>query len=71
MSSSKNLDQDADVSVEHAEILSSHAPPAYEIPKVTWWKAHGLRKLYAMMPLLFLGKWSFAKHDEYELILCP
>ncbi|KAE8165485.1 general substrate transporter [Aspergillus tamarii] len=55
MSSSKNLDQDADVSVEHAEILSSHAPPAYEIPKVTWWKAHGLRKLYAMLPLLFLG----------------
>ncbi|RMZ38925.1 MFS sugar transporter [Aspergillus flavus] len=55
MGSVKNLDQEADVSIEHAEIASSHAPPAYEIPRVTWWKLHGLRKLYAMMPLLFLG----------------
>ena len=26
-----------------------------EIPSVTWWKDHGLRKLYIMMPVLFLG----------------
>ncbi len=26
-----------------------------EVPKVTWWKHKGLRKLYAMMPILFLG----------------
>lgn len=71
MGSVKNLDQEADVSIEHAEIASSHAPPAYEIPRVTWWKLHGLRKLYAMMPLLFLGKWSLAKHEKYELTFCP
>jgi hypothetical protein len=26
-----------------------------EVPKVTWWKNRGLRRLYVMMPVLFLG----------------
>lgn len=26
-----------------------------EVPEVTWWKDPGLRKLYIMMPILFLG----------------
>jgi hypothetical protein len=26
-----------------------------EIPKVTWWKHRGLRKLYALIPICFLG----------------
>ena len=28
---------------------------ALEIPSVTWYKDPGLRKLYIMMPILFLG----------------
>lgn len=34
-------------SYEHVEGL--------EVPTVTWWKHGGLRKLYIMMPVLFLG----------------
>ncbi len=26
-----------------------------EVPRVTWWKHKGLRTLYMMMPILFLG----------------
>jgi hypothetical protein len=26
-----------------------------EVPKVTWWRHRGLRRLYIMMPVLFLG----------------
>jgi hypothetical protein len=26
-----------------------------EVPPVTWWKHPGLRRLYIMMPVLFLG----------------
>lgn len=26
-----------------------------EVPSVTWWKDGGLRRLYCMMPILFLG----------------
>lgn len=26
-----------------------------EVPRVTWWREPGLRKLYLMMPILFLG----------------
>jgi hypothetical protein len=26
-----------------------------DVPSVTWWKDPGLRKLYIMMPVLFLG----------------
>lgn len=26
-----------------------------EIPEVNWWKSPGLRRLYLMMPILFLG----------------
>ncbi|KAF7588267.1 hypothetical protein BBP40_005953 [Aspergillus hancockii] len=55
MNLSKGLDRETDISVEHAEVTSSHHAPAFDIPKVTWWKLPGLRKLYAMMPILFLG----------------
>ena len=34
----------------------SHARrPQLDIPSVTWWKSPGLRHLYLMMPILFLG----------------
>lgn len=26
-----------------------------EVPKITWWKHRSLRRLYIMMPVLFLG----------------
>ncbi len=26
-----------------------------EVPQVTWWKHRGIRRLYSMMPVLFLG----------------
>jgi hypothetical protein len=33
----------------HAWVVGLH------VPEVTWWKHPGLRKLYLMMPVLFLG----------------
>jgi len=36
----------------HAE-FTSHA--FADFPEITWWKHPGLRKLYIMMPILFLG----------------
>jgi hypothetical protein len=33
----------------HESIVGLH------VPEVTWWKHPGLRKLYLMMPILFLG----------------
>jgi hypothetical protein len=34
----------------HLEVVDN-----LEVPVVTWWKHPGLRKLYAMMPILLLG----------------
>lgn len=31
------------------------APLQLQVPAVSWWKNPGLRKLYAMMPIFFLG----------------
>lgn len=39
----------------HAEFTSHPDHVAVQIPDVTWWKHPGLRKLYLMMPILFLG----------------
>lgn len=40
-------------SVDGIKIIDGH--PQLEIPTVTWWKSPGLRHLYLMMPILFLG----------------
>jgi hypothetical protein len=38
------------------EVLFSYEHVAgLEVPPVTWWKHPGLRRLYIMMPILFLG----------------
>jgi hypothetical protein len=38
------------------EVLFSYEHVAgLEVPPVTWWKHPGLRRLYIMMPVLFLG----------------
>lgn len=42
-----------DVETNHAG-LEAHEPKL-EVPPVTWWKEPGLRHLYLMMPILFLG----------------
>ena len=34
--------------------VSSHAAVLH-VPEVTWWRSPGLRSLYLMMPILFLG----------------
>lgn len=39
----------------HNEHPSQDASAAPAIPQVVWYKHSGLRKLYAMMPILFLG----------------
>lgn len=41
--------------VVHTEfsLLGNHV--SAQIPRVTWWRHPGLRKLYIMMPILFLG----------------
>jgi hypothetical protein len=38
----------------HAE-LATPGHPDVDIPDVTWWEHAGLRHLYFMMPILFLG----------------
>ncbi|KAF4556055.1 Sugar (and other) transporter-like protein 38 [Elsinoe fawcettii] len=38
-----------DHKAEHDQLNELH------VPQVTWWKQPGLRKLYAMMPIFFLG----------------
>lgn len=43
----------------HNEHPSQEASAAPAIPNVVWYKHKGLRKLYAMMPILFLGQASY------------
>lgn len=40
--------------VERSSALADRAT-RLEVPEVVWWRHSGLRKLYAMMPILFLG----------------
>lgn len=41
---------------EHDErTKTTEEPSQIEVPRVTWYKHPGLRKLYMMMPILFLG----------------
>jgi hypothetical protein len=47
-------DIETKASVAHSEFVSIRPAPM-EAPQVTWWKHRGLRKLYPMMPILFLG----------------
>lgn len=48
----------------HAAALSREERSQYvlsnglEIPEKTWWKDPGLRKLYVMLPILFLGNFD-------------
>ena len=39
---------------KHVDSMPDHQTQI-EVPEVTWYKDPGLRKLYLMMPLLFLG----------------
>lgn len=44
----------------HGEVDKAAPPtdahrPQLDVPHVTWWKSPGLRTLYLMMPVLFLG----------------
>ncbi|KAE8150342.1 general substrate transporter [Aspergillus avenaceus] len=54
MSDRKSSELEVHPSFEHAEAIT-YVYTAFEIPDVTWWKHPGLRRLYAMMPILFLG----------------
>lgn len=40
---------------EKAKPQSAFMEAELQIPKVTWYKDANLRKLYAMMPILFMG----------------
>ncbi|KAJ5109088.1 hypothetical protein N7456_005763 [Penicillium angulare] len=42
-------------SATHAEFSSVGNHVSVQIPEVTWWRHPGLRSLYIMMPILFLG----------------
>jgi hypothetical protein len=55
MDTSKDIAEGKDMSAEHAEFPTETSRP-FQIPEVTWWKHAGLRKLYIMMPILFLGR---------------
>lgn len=54
MDTSKNIDERKDTSAEHVEDPKRYSA-AFQIPEVVWWKHCGLRRLYVMMPILFLG----------------
>ncbi|KAL3476309.1 general substrate transporter [Aspergillus californicus] len=54
MDAQKDHDEGKELSAEHAEFQSQASAP-FQIPKVTWWKHPGLRRLYVMMPILFLA----------------
>jgi hypothetical protein len=42
--------------IQHTSLaMSSVAHLDLVVPEVTWWKNPGLRKLYVMMPIFFLG----------------
>jgi hypothetical protein len=41
--------------ITHAEFSTPLENAAVQFPEVTWWRHPGLRKLYFMMPILFLG----------------
>jgi hypothetical protein len=43
---------------EEVSHVDGEATEGLKVPVVTWYKHAGLRKLYLMMPLLFLGKSS-------------
>lgn len=45
----------AEGSAIHAEFSTASSHVVAQFPKVTWWERPGLRKLYFMMPILFLG----------------
>jgi hypothetical protein len=47
----KNLET-GEATVAHSEFAGNSS---MDVPRVTWWKHRGLRKLYPMMPILFLG----------------
>lgn len=47
-------DTEGGVSASHSEFAYAGLA-SMEVPQVTWWKHRGLRKLYPMMPILFLG----------------
>ncbi|KAL4786289.1 general substrate transporter [Aspergillus varians] len=51
------MDEKKQSFAEHAEHagLPNQPSTAFRIPKVTWWRHSGLRRLYIMMPILFLG----------------
>ncbi|OJD39032.1 hexose transporter protein [Diplodia corticola] len=43
------------VTVDEEKLPDEERAPKIEIPELTWWRDPGLRKLYCMMPILFLG----------------
>ncbi|KAL4949678.1 major facilitator superfamily domain-containing protein [Aspergillus filifer] len=52
MNTSRDMDEAKDFSTEYVEFPHERSVP-FGIPKVTWWKHSGLRRLYIMMPILF------------------
>lgn len=54
MEDKKGIDM-VESTVTHTEFSTSLANDAGQFPEVTWWRHPGLRKLYFMMPILFLG----------------
>ncbi len=47
--------QRTDVGVTEANAYADEHVQGLEIPKITWYKHKGLRKLYALIPILFLN----------------
>ncbi|EKG17461.1 General substrate transporter [Macrophomina phaseolina MS6] len=43
------------IKVDATKMYDEERVPKIEVPRVTWWKDPGLRTLYCMMPILFMG----------------
>ncbi|KAL0262015.1 hypothetical protein SLS55_003450 [Diplodia seriata] len=43
------------ITVDEEKLPDDERVPKIKVPQVTWWRDPGLRKLYCMMPILFLG----------------
>lgn len=54
MDTSKDIDETKYSSAEQVEDPKQYSA-TFQIPEVVWWKHCGLRRLYVMMPILFLG----------------
>lgn len=51
----KYTEERIDTGINEANAYADEHVQGLEVPKITWYKHKGLRKLYALIPILFLN----------------